>query len=42
MIVTGHMPEGERFDGVPFEGPFDIAFADILSDGWETIEQVDA
>ncbi|KCZ64047.1 hypothetical protein L53_05995 [Hyphomonas sp. L-53-1-40] len=42
MIVTGHTPEGVRGPGVPFEAPFDIAFEEVLDDGFETIEHVES
>ncbi|MDX1291638.1 MAG: amidohydrolase family protein [Hyphomonas sp.] len=42
MTVTGHTPEGVRGPGVPFEAPFDIAFEEILDDGFETIEHVES
>jgi imidazolonepropionase-like amidohydrolase len=42
LIVTGHTPEGVRGPGVPFEAPFDIAFEEVLDDGFETIEHVES
>ena len=42
VIVTGHTPEGVRGPGVPFEAPFDIAFDEVLNDGFETIEHVES
>jgi imidazolonepropionase-like amidohydrolase len=42
LIVTGHTPEGVRGPGVPFEAPFDIAFDEVLDDGFETIEHVES
>ena len=42
FIITGHTPEGVRGPGVPFEAPFDIAFSEILDDGFETIEHVES
>ncbi|MEP0315773.1 MAG: amidohydrolase family protein [Hyphomonas sp.] len=42
LIVTGHTPEGVRGPGVPFEAPFDIAFGEVLGDGFETIEHIES
>jgi imidazolonepropionase-like amidohydrolase len=42
MKITGHTPEGERLDGMPFERPFSIAFDEILDDRFETIEHVES
>ncbi|MBL0768258.1 amidohydrolase family protein [Sphingopyxis sp. DHUNG17] len=42
MPVTGHTPEGPRARGVPQQRPFAIDFADIVDDGFETIEHVES
>ncbi|WP_182482328.1 amidohydrolase family protein [Henriciella barbarensis] len=41
MAVTGHSPEGVRGPGVPESEPFDIAFGEIIDDGFETLEHVE-
>jgi len=41
MSVTGHSPEGVRGLGVPTSQPFEIAFEDILEDGFETLEHIE-
>ena len=38
MSVSGHPPEGERSEGIPFEKPFAISFEEVLDDGFLTIE----
>ncbi len=42
MRVTGHTPEGVREPGMPQERPFNIAFDELLDDGFETIEHVES
>lgn len=42
MAITGHTPEGERLDGVPYERGFEVSFADILGVDWETIEHTES
>lgn len=42
MTVSGHTPEGAREPGIPFEKPFNIAFDEILDDGFVTIEHVES
>lgn len=42
MSVMGHTPEGVRAAGVPREVPFEIAFEEILDDGFVTIEHVES
>lgn len=42
MRVTGHTPEGVREPGMPQERPFNIAFGELLDDGFETIEHVES
>ena len=42
MTISGHTPEGFRHAGIPLERPFDIAFDDVLDDGFETIEHVES
>ncbi len=42
MTVSGHTPEGGRGQGVPHEHPFDIAFEEVLDDGFATIEHVES
>lgn len=42
MAVAGHTPEGERLEGIPYERPFVIPFADILRADWETIEHTES
>ncbi|MBC2777714.1 amidohydrolase family protein [Parasphingopyxis marina] len=42
MPITGHTPEGVREPGMPFERPFNIAFEELLDDGFETIEHVES
>ena len=42
MTVMGHTPEGIRTTGMPGQVPFDIAFEDILDDGFVTIEHVES
>lgn len=41
MTIVGHTPEGVRAEGAPYEKPFDIAFEEILDDGFGTIEHVE-
>ena len=41
MTLTGHSPEGVRGAGVPRDNPFDIAFEEILDDGFVSIEHVE-
>lgn len=41
MAVTGHSPEGIRALGVPESEPFNIAFGEIIDDGFETLEHVE-
>jgi len=40
--VTGHTPEGVRFDGIPHQRPFDIPFDELLDDPFESIEHVES
>ncbi|BDW82442.1 amidohydrolase [Erythrobacter sp. Dej080120_24] len=42
MTIMGHTPEGERKAGMPYQLPFDIAFGEILDDGFVTIEHVES
>ncbi|MBY6218624.1 amidohydrolase family protein [Qipengyuania aquimaris] len=42
MTVMGHTPEGVRKKGMPAELPFEIAFEEILDDGFVTIEHVES
>ncbi|MBR0553332.1 amidohydrolase family protein [Stakelama marina] len=42
MPITGHTPEGRRIEGMPEQLPFDIAFDEILDDGFESIEHVES
>jgi hypothetical protein len=42
MRITGHSPEGRRGPGVPTEAPFEIAFEEILDDGFTTLEHVES
>lgn len=42
MSITGHPPEGVRGEGVPHDAPFDIAFDEILDDGFTTIEHMES
>lgn len=42
MTVMGHTPEGVRKPGMPYQIPFDIAFGEVLDDGFVTIEHVES
>lgn len=42
MTITGHTPEGVRREGVPHDAPFDIAFEELLDDGFTTIEHMES
>ncbi|QIQ86774.1 amidohydrolase family protein [Erythrobacter sp.] len=42
MTIMGHTPEGERRPGMPYRKPFDIAFEEVLDDGFVTIEHVES
>ncbi|MXO47561.1 amidohydrolase family protein [Erythrobacter vulgaris] len=42
MTVMGHTPEGVRKPGMPYQIPFEIAFGEILDDGFVTIEHVES
>lgn len=42
MAIVGHTPEGVRGEGVPHERPFEIAFEDVLDDGYVTIEHTES
>ncbi|UOR15687.1 amidohydrolase family protein [Qipengyuania aquimaris] len=42
LTVMGHTPEGVRKKGMPAEMPFEIAFEEILDDGFVTIEHVES
>lgn len=42
LRIMGHTPEGERGDGVPHDRPFEIAFEDVLNDGYVTIEHTES
>lgn len=42
MTVMGHTPEGVRKKGMPAEIPFEMAFEEILDDGFVTIEHVES
>jgi len=42
MTVMGHTPEGVRMPGMPYQIPFDIAFGEVLDDGFVTIEHVES
>ncbi len=41
MTVTGHSPEGERTEGVPYEKPFDIPWEASLGRGFATLEHIE-
>ncbi len=41
MGMMGHSPEGRRGPGVPAHAPFDIAFEELLDDGFVTFEHVE-
>jgi imidazolonepropionase-like amidohydrolase len=41
MEIMGHSPEGLRGPGVPAQAPFDIAFEELLDDGFVTFEHVE-
>jgi imidazolonepropionase-like amidohydrolase len=41
MTVMGHSPEGAREPGMPRDRPFDIAFEELLDDGFVTFEHVE-
>jgi imidazolonepropionase-like amidohydrolase len=41
MEIMGHSPEGRRGPGVPAQAPFDIAFEELLDDGFVTFEHVE-
>ena len=38
LTISGHPPEGRRDPGIPQERPFNIAFEEILDDGFLTLE----
>ncbi len=40
--VTGHPPEGQRSPGIPYQNPFVIDFAELLDDGFETLEHIES
>ena len=42
MTVMGHSPEGTRAKGMPYEIPFEIAFEDLIYDGFVTIEHIES
>lgn len=42
MRIVGHTPEGVRGEGVPQQRPFEIAFEDVLDDGYVTIEHTES
>lgn len=42
MTISGHTPEGVRDQGIPFEKPFNIAFNELLDDGFVTIEHTES
>ncbi|MEZ5708534.1 MAG: amidohydrolase family protein [Blastomonas sp.] len=42
MRISGHSPEGVREPGMPRDKPFNIAFIDLLDDGFTTIEHVES
>jgi hypothetical protein len=42
MRIVGHTPEGVRYKGIPRERPFEIAFEDVLDDGFVTIEHTES
>lgn len=42
MTITGHPVEGFRAEGVPQSRPFEIAFDELLDDGFVTIEHVES
>ena len=42
MSIMGHTPEGVRDEGVPHKKPFNIAFGDILDDGFVSIEHMES
>ena len=42
MEITGHPPEGVRSPGAPFEAPFDIAFEELLDDGFQCFEHMES
>jgi imidazolonepropionase-like amidohydrolase len=42
LRIVGHTPEGVRHKGIPHERPFEIAFEDVLDDGYVTIEHTES
>ncbi|MEO1968580.1 MAG: amidohydrolase family protein [Sphingomonadaceae bacterium] len=42
MTIMGHTPEGARERGMPESIPFNIAFEELLDDGFVTIEHVES
>jgi len=42
MTVTGHPPEGRREPGMPGGRPFNIAFEELLDDGFVTMEHAES
>lgn len=42
MTMSGHTPEGVREPGMPHDRPFNIAFEELLDDGFVTIEHVES
>lgn len=42
MTISGHTPEGVRNPGIPFEKPFNIAFSELLDDGFVTFEHTES
>ncbi len=42
MTVMGHTPEGRREPGIPQTRPFNIAFEEVLDDGFVTIEHIES
>ncbi len=42
MTVMGHSPEGVREPGMPQSRPFNIAFEELLDDGFTTFEHIES
>lgn len=42
MTIMGHTPEGTREPGIPYTKPFNIAFSEVLDDGFVSIEHMES
>ncbi|WP_417621405.1 amidohydrolase family protein [Parasphingorhabdus sp.] len=42
MTIMGHSPEGVRATGMPHDIPFEIAFEDLIDDGFVTFEHIES